>query len=102
MSRVLTTLLLFFWQLQVRLARTVFAFCPRASPPVCLRRKTQTCWSSERRKSYRRSLSRAQPHTEGIEQLKKLGITIVVDLRGENPELIEKERRQTESLGMRL
>lgn len=44
----------------------------------------------------------AQPHAEGIEQLKKLGITVVVDLRGENRELIEKERRQAESLGMRF
>ena len=44
----------------------------------------------------------AQPHAEGIEQLKKLGITTVVDLRGENRDLIEKERKQVESLGMRF
>ena len=44
----------------------------------------------------------AQPGTEGIEQLKKLGITTIVDLRGENPALIEKERKQSESLGMRF
>ena len=44
----------------------------------------------------------AQPHTEGIEQLKKLGITTIVDLRGENRELAEKERKQAESLGMRF
>ena len=44
----------------------------------------------------------AQPRAEGIEQLKKLGVTIVVDLRGENPDLVEKERRQAESLGMRF
>jgi len=44
----------------------------------------------------------AQPHTEGVEQLKKLGITTIVDLRGENRELAEKERKQAESLGMRF
>src|SRR6516164_7019836 len=44
----------------------------------------------------------AQPHTEGIEQLKKLGISTIVDLRGENRELMEKERKQAESLGMRF
>jgi protein tyrosine/serine phosphatase len=44
----------------------------------------------------------AQPHTEGMEQLKKLGITTIVDLRGENRELVEKERKQAESLGMRF
>jgi len=44
----------------------------------------------------------AQPYAEGIEQLKKLGITTVVDLRGENRDLIAKERKQVESLGMRF
>jgi len=42
----------------------------------------------------------AQPHTEGIEQLKRLGVTTIVDLRGENRDLVEKERKQAESLGM--
>jgi tyrosine-protein phosphatase SIW14 len=44
----------------------------------------------------------AQPHTEGIEQLKKLGVTTIVDLRGENRDLVEKERKEAESLGMRF
>jgi len=44
----------------------------------------------------------AQPHTEGVEQLKKLGVTTIVDLRGENRELVERERKQAESLGMRF
>jgi hypothetical protein len=43
-----------------------------------------------------------QPNEEGIEQLKKLGINIIVDLRGERPGTIEKERKHSESLGMRL
>lgn len=44
----------------------------------------------------------AQPHTEGIQELKKLGITTVVDLRGENPGLRDSEREQAESLGIRF
>jgi tyrosine-protein phosphatase SIW14 len=44
----------------------------------------------------------AQPHTAGIQELKKLGITTIVDLRGENPALRDSERQQAESLGMRF
>ena len=43
-----------------------------------------------------------QPNHEGVEQLKKLGITTIVDLRGERRGLMEEERRHAESLGMRL
>ena len=44
----------------------------------------------------------AQPHKEGFAQLKKLGITTVVDLRGEDPGKIAWERKQAESLGIRF
>jgi protein tyrosine phosphatase (PTP) superfamily phosphohydrolase (DUF442 family) len=44
----------------------------------------------------------AQPKPEGIEQLKKLGIDTIVDLRGERHALMEKERAHAESLGMQL
>ena len=44
----------------------------------------------------------AQLRAEGFEQLKKLGITTIVDLRGEDPEKIKWERQQTESAGMRF
>src|SRR5882762_2251358 len=44
----------------------------------------------------------AQPKSQGLAELKKLGITTVVDLRGEDPEKIVWERRQAESLGMRF
>jgi tyrosine-protein phosphatase SIW14 len=44
----------------------------------------------------------AQPKLQGLPELKKLGITTVVDLRGENKERIEQERKQAESLGMRF
>jgi tyrosine-protein phosphatase SIW14 len=44
----------------------------------------------------------AQPKDEGIDQLKKLGIDTVVDLRAELHGLIESERRHVESLGMRF
>jgi predicted protein tyrosine phosphatase len=43
-----------------------------------------------------------QPKDEGIEQLKKLGIDTIVDLRSELHGLIDHERRQAESLGMRF
>src|SRR5258708_20359163 len=44
----------------------------------------------------------AQPHPAGIQELKKLGITIIVDLRGENPAQRDSERQQAESLGIRF
>jgi len=44
----------------------------------------------------------AQPKDEGVEQLKKLGIDTIIDLRGELHGLIEKEGRHAESLGMRF
>ena len=43
----------------------------------------------------------AQPSTEGLAELKKLGITTVVDLRG-NRGPVASERRLVESLGMRF
>jgi tyrosine-protein phosphatase SIW14 len=44
----------------------------------------------------------AQPTTEGIDELKKLGIGTIVDLRGERRGLMKKERAHAEELGMRL
>src|SRR6266481_7742549 len=43
----------------------------------------------------------AQPSAQGLAELKKLGITTVVDLRG-NRGPVAAERRQVESLGMRF
>ena len=44
----------------------------------------------------------AQPRPPGLAELKKLGVTTVVDLRQEDSEKILWERRQVESLGMRF
>jgi len=44
----------------------------------------------------------AQPKENGLVALKKLGITTIVDLRGEDREKFEWERKQAESLGMRF
>ena len=44
----------------------------------------------------------AQPKEGGLAELKKLGITTVVDLRGEDREKYEWERKEAESLGMRF
>ncbi len=44
----------------------------------------------------------AQPREVGLSELKLLGITTIVDLRGEDPEKIAWERKHAESLGMRF
>ena len=44
----------------------------------------------------------AQPRELGLAELKKLGITTVVDLRSEDPEKLAWERKLVESLGMRF
>jgi tyrosine-protein phosphatase SIW14 len=44
----------------------------------------------------------AQPREQGLPELKKLGITTIVDLRSEDPQKAEWERKQAESLGMRF
>jgi protein tyrosine phosphatase (PTP) superfamily phosphohydrolase (DUF442 family) len=42
----------------------------------------------------------SQPKAEGFEQLKKLGITTVVDLRRQHQCAVSKERKRVEALGM--
>jgi len=44
----------------------------------------------------------AQPKQKGLSELKLLGITTIVDLRGEDHDKIEWERKTAESLGMRF
>jgi protein tyrosine phosphatase (PTP) superfamily phosphohydrolase (DUF442 family) len=44
----------------------------------------------------------AQPKEQGLAELKKLGISTIVDLRSERPDKIAWERHQVESLGMRF
>jgi len=44
----------------------------------------------------------AQPSGDGVKQLKNLGITTIVDLRGEDPGKASSERQQAESLGIRF
>jgi tyrosine-protein phosphatase SIW14 len=44
----------------------------------------------------------AQPQEQGLSELKKLGITTIVDLRGEDREKIKWERKHAESLGLRF
>jgi len=44
----------------------------------------------------------AQPKEEGLSELKMLGIATIVDLRGEDHEKVEWERKRAESLGMRF
>jgi len=42
----------------------------------------------------------AQPKADGLAELKKLGITTIVDLRGEDREQYEWERKEAQSRGM--
>ena len=42
----------------------------------------------------------SQPNAEGFEQLKKLGVTTIVDLRRQHPGAVKKERQRVEALGM--
>ena len=44
----------------------------------------------------------AQPRETGISELKLLGITTIVDLRGEDRERLNWERKRAEALGMRF
>ncbi len=44
----------------------------------------------------------AQPYAEGLQQLKKLGVTTIIDLRGEDSGKIEWERKQAEALSIRF
>jgi protein tyrosine/serine phosphatase len=44
----------------------------------------------------------AQPNEKGLSELKLLGVTTIVDLRGEGQDKIEWERETAESLGMRF
>jgi len=44
----------------------------------------------------------AQPRAEGFDQLKNLGITVIVDLRADDSNKIAWERRQAESRGIRF
>ncbi len=44
----------------------------------------------------------AQPREQGLSELKKLGITVIVDLRGEDREKTAWERKLAESLGLRF
>ena len=44
----------------------------------------------------------AQPHEQSLAQLKNLGITTIVDLRGEDPATRQREKQEAESLGLRF
>jgi tyrosine-protein phosphatase SIW14 len=44
----------------------------------------------------------AQPNEQGLEELKKLGITTIIDLRAEDRPKAEWEKQQAEKLGMRF
>jgi protein tyrosine/serine phosphatase len=44
----------------------------------------------------------SQPNDEGLRELKKLGVTTIIDLRGEKQGLVKSERKKAQALGMRV
>jgi tyrosine-protein phosphatase SIW14 len=44
----------------------------------------------------------SQPNDEGLGELKKLGITMIIDLRGERKGLAKSERKKAQALGIRV
>ena len=44
----------------------------------------------------------SQPNDEGLRELKKLGIILIIDLRGERKGLAKSERKKARALGMRV
>jgi len=44
----------------------------------------------------------SQPNDAGLRELKKLGITLIIDLRGERKGLAKSERKKARGLGMRV
>ena len=44
----------------------------------------------------------SQPNDEGLRELKKLGITMIIDLRGERKGLAKSERKKAQALGIRV
>ncbi len=44
----------------------------------------------------------AQPHKQGFKELKNLGITTIVDLRRDDSQKLDWERKQAESIGIRF
>ena len=44
----------------------------------------------------------SQPNEQGLLELKKLGVTTIIDLRGEKQGLVKSERKRAHALGMRV
>src|SRR5215472_16963351 len=44
----------------------------------------------------------SQPNEQGLRELKKLGVTTIIDLRGEKQGLVKSERKRAQALGMRV
>lgn len=44
----------------------------------------------------------SQPNEHGLRELKKLGVTTIIDLRGEKQGLVKSERKRAQALGMRV
>jgi tyrosine-protein phosphatase SIW14 len=85
----------------------LFAQAPKNSPtttigPIPLGEKLKLAGLPNAGKINDSLFRGAQPHAEGFQQLKSLGVTTVVDLRGEDPDKVAWERKQAEAAGMQF
>jgi len=86
-------------------------------PPHTSARQTETAYASQRNPAFAGKIHikgvkdagklnhhlyrGTQPNEKGLEELKKRGVTTIVDLRGEFTHNSKHERKQTEELGMK-
>jgi tyrosine-protein phosphatase SIW14 len=96
----------------------VFAFSALLAAPLSAQKQVQPSTPSEMHSAYAEKLRiagvpnsgkindhlyrGAQPRDPGLVELKKIGITTIVDLRGEDPEKFGWEEKKAESLGIRF
>jgi len=101
-SRAQTLALLFSFLLVSGCARSVRSADPAHSSAPPFAEKIQLNGVSYAGKINGFLYRGSQPNEQGIEQLKKIGVTTIVDLRGERQGTVATERKRAEALGMRL
>ena len=102
MKRTLPSLAIFFLFPLPLLAQTA---APASAPPIfpsALGQKLHLAGIPNAGKVTDVLYRGAQPKEVGLSELKMLGITTIVDLRGEDHEKVAWERKRAESLGMRF
>src|ERR1051325_475163 len=99
-SRAQTLALLFSFLLVSGCARSARSSNPAHSPGLPFAEKMELSGVSYVGKVNDFLYRGSQPNERGIEQLKKIGITAIVDLRGERQGTVATERKRAEEHGM--